>query len=134
MPDTVKAVVMTAPGKIEIQKLPYPKLERGALILKMRMSGICGTDKHAYKGEKVKVQVWDRLPHAENETVGVSLVKATPELSKDPLYVRDEKSKNLLRWDVKVDPKQNGEKALAIEYEYKMELDKNVTIGAFLAK
>ncbi|MEO2091738.1 MAG: hypothetical protein ABGY75_19955, partial [Gemmataceae bacterium] len=34
----------------------------------------------------------------------------------------------------KVDPKQNGEKALAIEYEYKMELDKNVTIGAFLAK
>ena len=53
MPKKVKAVVMTAPGKIEVQELPYPKLERGALILKMQMSGICGTDKHAYKGEKV---------------------------------------------------------------------------------
>jgi L-iditol 2-dehydrogenase len=53
MPKTVKAVVMTAPGQIEVQELPYPKLERGALILKMQMSGICGTDKHAYKGEKV---------------------------------------------------------------------------------
>ncbi len=53
MPQKVKAVVMTAPGKIEVQELPYPRLERGALILKMQMSGICGTDKHAYKGEKV---------------------------------------------------------------------------------
>ena len=53
MPDTVKAVVMTAPGKIEVQQLPYPKLRTRPLILKMRMSGICGTDKHAYKGEKV---------------------------------------------------------------------------------
>ncbi len=53
MPDKVKAVVMTAPGKVETQMLPYPKLERGALILKVKMSGICGTDKHAFKGEKV---------------------------------------------------------------------------------
>lgn len=53
MPKKVKAVVMTAPGEIEVQELPYPKLERGALILKMQMSGICGTDKHAYNGEKV---------------------------------------------------------------------------------
>ncbi len=53
MPKQVKAVVMTGPGKIETQMLPYPKLERGALILKVGMSGICGTDKHAFKGEKV---------------------------------------------------------------------------------
>ena len=55
-------------------------------------------------------------------------------LSEDPLYVRDEKNKNLLRWDAKVEPKQNGEKALTIDYEFKMELDKNVTIGSFLSK
>jgi threonine dehydrogenase-like Zn-dependent dehydrogenase len=48
----VKAAVMTAPGKMETQMLPYPDhLEPGALIVKMEMSGICGTDKHAYKGE-----------------------------------------------------------------------------------
>ncbi len=51
-PKTVKAAVMTAPGKMETQMLPYPDhLEPGALIVKMEMSGICGTDKHAYKGE-----------------------------------------------------------------------------------
>jgi L-iditol 2-dehydrogenase len=52
MPKTVKAVVMVAPGKVEVQELPYPDhLEPGAVIVKMEMSGICGTDKHAYRGE-----------------------------------------------------------------------------------
>lgn len=52
MPKTVKAAVMVAPGKIELQELPYPDhLEPGAVIVKMEMSGICGTDKHAFRGE-----------------------------------------------------------------------------------
>ncbi len=52
MPQKVKAVVMVAPGKVEVQELPYPDhLEPGAVIVKMEMSGICGTDKHAYRGE-----------------------------------------------------------------------------------
>ena len=44
----------------------------------------------SYKPERVKVQVWDRLPAAENETMGVSLVKAAPELCRDPMYLREE--------------------------------------------
>ncbi len=52
MTKTVKAVVMVAPGKVEVQELPYPDhLEPGAMIVQMEMSGICGTDKHAYLGE-----------------------------------------------------------------------------------
>jgi len=52
MSKKVKAVVMTGPGKVEVRELPYPDhLEPGAAIVKMEMSGICGTDKHAYKGE-----------------------------------------------------------------------------------
>jgi L-iditol 2-dehydrogenase len=52
MPETVKAAVMVAPGKIELQELPYPDhLELGAAIVKMEMSGICGTDKHAFHNE-----------------------------------------------------------------------------------
>lgn len=52
MPKTVKAVVMVAAGRVEVQELPYPDhLEPGAVIVKMEMSGICGTDKHAYRGE-----------------------------------------------------------------------------------
>jgi L-iditol 2-dehydrogenase len=51
-PKLVKAVVMTGPGKVEYQEIPYPDhLEPGALIVKMEMSGICGTDKHAFDGD-----------------------------------------------------------------------------------
>lgn len=51
-PKTVNAAVMVAPGKMEYRQLPYPDpLEPGAVVVKMEMSGICGTDKHAYKGE-----------------------------------------------------------------------------------
>jgi len=51
-PEKVKAVVMTGPGQVECQELPYPDhLEAGAAIIKMEMSGICGTDKHAFDGD-----------------------------------------------------------------------------------
>jgi hypothetical protein len=89
----------------------------------------------SYKGEKVRVQVWDRLPFAEGgETLGVTLVKSTPELSKDALYVREEKPSNLLRWDVEVEPEHTGEKALEVSYEFKLELDKQMSIGTFQTK
>jgi uncharacterized protein (TIGR02231 family) len=88
----------------------------------------------SYKPERVKVQVWDRLPAAENESMGVSLVKSAPEVCKDALYQREERSQNLLRWDLEVDPDMKGEKAAAISYEFKLELDKNSTIGSFLNK
>jgi L-iditol 2-dehydrogenase len=51
-PKSVRAAVMTAPGQMRYEQLPYPDhLEPGAVIVKMEMSGICGTDKHAFKGE-----------------------------------------------------------------------------------
>jgi uncharacterized protein (TIGR02231 family) len=84
-----------------------------------------------YKSERVKLQIWDRLPHAEKETVGVSLIKATPEISKDGLYLREHRPTNLLRWDVTVDGEQSGEKALAIKYEFKLELDSRMTLSSF---
>lgn len=83
----------------------------------------------SYKPESVKVQVWDRLPRAENETAGISLVKATPEISTDSLYLREQRPGNLLRWDMTVDPNRNGEKAMAIQYEFKLEMDRQMLIG-----
>jgi hypothetical protein len=88
----------------------------------------------SYKAQPVSVQVWDRLPHAENETVGVSLGKAEPEVSTDPVYQREERPHNLLRWDLKVDPAMNGEKALAVRYDFKLELDRQMTLGGLSTK
>jgi hypothetical protein len=88
----------------------------------------------SYKAEPVTLQVWDRLPHAENETVGVSLGKAEPEVSTDPVYLREQRPNNLLRWDLKVEPTMSGEKAKVVKYDFKMELDKQMTIGSFQTK
>ena len=58
MGKTVKAAVLTAPGRIELQEFPYPTLEEGALLLlRVEMCGICGTDKHTYQGQQAR-----RLP------------------------------------------------------------------------
>ncbi len=85
----------------------------------------------SYKQEKVKLQVWDRLPHADTDAVGITLVKATPEVSKDAMYQREQRPNNLLRWDVEVEPNMTNDKALAINYEFKLELDKQMTISSF---
>jgi hypothetical protein len=88
----------------------------------------------SYKNAKVNVQVWDRLPFSENESVGVSLIKTTPEVSKDKLYQRENRTQNLLRWDVVVEPNQNGVKAVSIDYEFKIELGRAMTLGEFVTK
>jgi threonine dehydrogenase-like Zn-dependent dehydrogenase len=50
----VRAAVMTAPGRLETQEFPMPNPEPGAVILRMSMSGICGTDKHTFRGETIQ--------------------------------------------------------------------------------
>ncbi len=84
-----------------------------------------------YKNEKVKLQVWDRLPKADTDAVTIQVTKTTPELSKDPAYLRTQRPQNLLRWDVVVEPNAVGEKAMPIQYEFKLELDRQMTITEF---
>lgn len=51
----VHASTLVAPRTIEIRDYPYPEtLESGAVLLKMIASGICGTDKHTFRGETVQ--------------------------------------------------------------------------------
>jgi uncharacterized protein (TIGR02231 family) len=87
----------------------------------------------SFKETPAIVQVWDRLPKAENETVDVQLVHATPELSTDPAYLRNDRPKNLLRWNLSLAAGMNGEKAAVIDYEFKLQYDRNVAIGNFKA-
>lgn len=48
----VLAATLLAPGRLELRHYPYPEaLEPGAVLLRMLASGICGTDKHTFKGE-----------------------------------------------------------------------------------
>ena len=85
----------------------------------------------SYKSEPARLQIWDRLPIAEIDTVGVSLTRTEPELSEDAIYLREQWPNNLLRWDVTVAPGMTGETALPIHYEFKLDLDREMTLGSF---
>jgi len=89
---------------------------------------------NSFKSQPVQLQVWDRLPKGETESIGVHLLKVTPELCKDAIYVRESRPNNLLRWDVEVPANVNGEKAFAINYEFRMELDRQMAITGFQSK
>ena len=52
MSDTVVAATLVAPFDLRVERYPYPTdLEPGAVLLRMLASGICGTDKHTFRGE-----------------------------------------------------------------------------------
>lgn len=87
----------------------------------------------SFKPAAVRLQLWDRLPLSEGNSVGISLLKVDPALSNDATYLRVERPKNLLRWDLVIEPNTNGEKAANVTYSFRLEYDKSVSIGNFKA-
>lgn len=55
-PKEVKAAVMVEPGKMEIRKYPYPEVNSETAIIKIDMCGVCGTDKHIFRGDSTKIR------------------------------------------------------------------------------
>lgn len=52
MSETVSAATLVGPYDLRTVQYPMPvALEEGAALIRMRASGICGTDKHTYRGE-----------------------------------------------------------------------------------
>jgi len=49
--EEVRAAVIRAPGDFAVERFPRPDPEPGAVMLRMLYSGICGTDKHTWRGE-----------------------------------------------------------------------------------
>ncbi len=46
-----RAAVMEGPGRLAVRGFPVPDPEPGAVIMKVSLSGICGTDNHTFRGE-----------------------------------------------------------------------------------
>ena len=47
---SVLAATLVEPGHYEIREYPLPDPAPGCVLVKMEVSGICGTDKHTYQG------------------------------------------------------------------------------------
>ena len=48
---TSRAAVMEAPGRIALREFDVPDPDPGVVVIAMHLSGICGTDKHTFRGE-----------------------------------------------------------------------------------
>lgn len=68
-PQTVRAVAMTAPGQTEMRTYPYPTMDHDSAILKVDMAGICGTDRHIYKGEANELRGKSIFPYVGGHEV-----------------------------------------------------------------
>jgi hypothetical protein len=85
----------------------------------------------SYRPAPVTVQVWDRLPRPQADVAAVGLVAVDPPLSDDPAYLRRDRPRNLLRWDLAIEPGRNRESAATISYEFKLEYSRNLSIQGF---
>jgi uncharacterized protein (TIGR02231 family) len=86
-----------------------------------------------YRPGPVKVQLWDRLPSTEGETVLVNLVKTSVELSTDALYLGTPRKDNLLRWDLEVPPGTTGDKTMYLNYEFRLEYSRDLPQPKFIS-
>src|SRR5437870_12983102 len=44
------AATLVEPGRYELREYPVPEPAPGCVLVRMELSGICGTDKHTYQG------------------------------------------------------------------------------------
>ena len=72
-----------------------------------------------FKGEAVPVRVFDRLPYSDRPNdVRVQLGDPKDPLSTDKVYLRTERPKGLLRWDITVDGNATADKARIVDYGF----------------
>jgi hypothetical protein len=81
-----------------------------------------------YKNSKVKLRLLERIPYSENEELEISGFETNIGLSKDAEYVRKEKDRGILRWDLNLAAGTAEEKATIVTYSYTMKYDNDMQI------
>jgi uncharacterized protein (TIGR02231 family) len=83
-----------------------------------------------YKDEVVPLRVFDRLPYSDRGAdVRIKLGDLKDPLSEDKVYLRTERPKNILRWDITVPAAATGEKARFIDYGFTVDFDRNLALN-----
>lgn len=78
-----------------------------------------------FKSEPVTVRLMDRTPLPENpQAVSIKFDAFAKPLSEDPLYLRIEHPRGILRWDVSVPGGSFGGDAFDVDYGYSLEFDR----------
>ncbi len=79
-----------------------------------------------FKKTGVKLRVYDRVPDARNNNqLKVTMGAMSDPLSNDKTYIRREKSRGILRWDLDLHGNTSGTKERVISFDYKLEFDRD---------
>lgn len=79
-----------------------------------------------FKSTPVGLRLVDRIPIAENpREVSIQLTPPSEPLSTDPLYLRVQRPRGILRWDLEVAASSFGSQARDIDYDYSVEFDRS---------
>lgn len=82
-----------------------------------------------FEDTDITVRLLDRLPISERESdLRVTLDTLDHGLSQDQAYLRVERPKGILRWDVDVPAGAAGERARIVEYDFRLEFDRNLNL------
>jgi uncharacterized protein (TIGR02231 family) len=81
-----------------------------------------------YKNTAVELRLLDRLPYTDNTSIKIELDKTEPQLSKDGEYLRRNRKKGILRWDLELAPNTVDRNATVVKYSFTMEYDRNMQI------
>ena len=81
-----------------------------------------------YKDAAVTLRLMDRLPWTEKESLGIELTSNSHPLSTDAEYVRTQKDKGILRWDLTLKPETNGKEATVVNYTFMLKYDNDMAI------
>jgi hypothetical protein len=81
-----------------------------------------------YKSTKVKLRLLERIPYTEDEKLEIMNFRTDVSLSTDPEYLRTDRQKGILRWDLNLEPSTTGPKATIVTYSYAMKYSNELQI------
>lgn len=82
-----------------------------------------------FGGKPAKVRLYDRMPQTTRQDIKLSLVSSGQDLSDDARYRQAEHKKNILRWEIDVPAKAIGPQAKTLEYQFRLEYDKQMSVA-----
>jgi hypothetical protein len=71
-----------------------------------------------YRNSKVRLRLMERIPYSEDATLEIKDFQTNTPLSTDAEYLRAERDKGILRWDLELAPGATGQNAKIVTYSY----------------
>lgn len=74
----------------------------------------------------IELRVWDRIAISQDESIEILLEKLSQPLSTDANYLKQERPRGLLRWDLSINANMTGEQTYVLEWRVEVARGKDV--------